>query len=260
MFQERYEAGDSLLHRFDPRVKVVVALILIVGIVLTPERAWPAYPLLWALIGSLAALGHVSVGRLARLGGLALPFALAAITLPFTLPGQPVATIAGLTLSDAGLARFASILIKSWLAVQAAILLSTTTQFADLLWALGSLRLPGPLVAIIGFMYRYLATLRDESERLTRARDARSGVEPGKRAGGSLGWRAGVTGGMVGNLFLRSYERSERVYFAMRSRGYDGQMRRLDPPRLAWRSVYLGAIPVAVMVVVQALALLWWRK
>ncbi|HVO41155.1 MAG TPA: cobalt ECF transporter T component CbiQ, partial [Aggregatilineales bacterium] len=206
-FHERYEAGDSLLHRLDPRVKVSVALLLILGIVLTPERAWPAYPLLWALLGSLAVMSHVSAWRLARLGSLALPFTLAAVTLLFTLPGHPVIAVAGLTVSDAGLARFVSILFKSWLSVQAALLLSITTHFTDLLWAFSSLRVPGTLVAIVGFMYRYLFTLQDEAERLIRARSARSGALSGRRSGGSLGWRAQVTGGMVGNLFLRSYER-----------------------------------------------------
>src|SRR5690606_1179253 len=111
--QERYQSGDSPLHRLDPRVKVVVALLLILGVVATPERAWPAYPLLWTLLGSLAALGGLGAWRVARLATVALPFVLAAAALPFTLPGQPVATILGLTVSDAGLARFVAITLKS---------------------------------------------------------------------------------------------------------------------------------------------------
>ncbi len=252
--QERYEAGDSLLHRLDPRVKVITALLLILGIVLTPERAWPAYPLLWALLGSLAAIGHLGAWRVARLGGLALPFALAAATLPFTMPGHPVLSLGGLAVSDAGLARFVSILLKSWLSVQAALLLSMTTHFTDLLWALSGLRVPGTLVTILGFMYRYLYTLKDESERLIRARSARSGAIPGQKPGGSLMWRARVAGGMVGSLFLRSYERSERVYAAMLSRGYDGQMRALNPPPLTWKTIGYGLAPVLILVIIELLA------
>ena len=258
--QERYEAGDSFLHRLDPRIKVIMTLLLILGIVLTPERAWPAYPLLWALLGSLAITGQVSVSRLARLGGLALPFALAAATLPFTLPGHPIFTVAGLAVSDGGLIRFVSILLKSWLSVQAAMLLSITTHFTDLLWAFSSLHLPGTLVAIVSFMYRYLFTLKDETDRLLRARTARSGTLSGIKPGGSLGWRARVAGGMVGNLFLRSYERSERVYIAMLSRGYGGQMRVLDPLPLTWQAIAYGVVPILILVVIELLAVFWWSK
>ncbi|MCC7206829.1 MAG: cobalt ECF transporter T component CbiQ, partial [Anaerolineae bacterium] len=183
--RERYEHADSALHRLDPRVKVVTTLILVIGIVTTPDRAWPAYPLLWALLAAMATLGQISPWRVARLAGLALPFALAAVTLLFTTPGQPAFSVLGLNVTDNGLARFAAIVLKSWLAVQAALLLSITTAFPDLIWALGSLRVPGTLVAIVSFMYRYLFTLRDEAERLMRARAARS-VGTGPRAGGSL--------------------------------------------------------------------------
>lgn len=254
---DRYHHLDSPLHRLDPRVKVIVALLLITGITLTPAGAWPAYPLLWALVGSLAAAGQLSVWCVARRGGLALPFALAAATLMFTTPGNTLVDLGGLTITGAGLARFAAIVIKSWLAVQVALVLSMTTHITDLLWALTSLRVPAVLVAIISFMVRYLATLQDEAERLMRARASRSASQPGQRSGGSVFWRAQVAGGMVGNLFLRSYERSERVYAAMLARGYTGEMRALDPPRLTWRAVGLGALPVLVLLIIEGLALVW---
>ena len=72
--------GSSPLHRLDARVKVVVALVLVIGVVVTPDGRWIAYPLLWTLIGSLAGVAHVSAARLARLAGVALPFTLAAAT------------------------------------------------------------------------------------------------------------------------------------------------------------------------------------
>jgi cobalt/nickel transport system permease protein len=257
-FQERYHAGDSVLHQLDPRIKFITTLLLILGIVLTPEQAWPAYPLLWALVGSLAMIGGISAGRVARMGSVALPFAMAAITLPFTIPGETITTLFGLPISDAGLARFVAIVLKSWLAVQAALLLSMTTHFTDLLWALNSLRVPKTLVSIIGFMYRYLFTLKDEANRLLRARAARSGAGEGQKAGGSLLWRARVAGGMIGNLFLRSYERSERVYVAMLARGYDGRMRTLDAPPITRRSILLGSLPVIALAIIEALAVLLW--
>lgn len=257
--RERYIAANSPLHRLDARVKLLTALALIVIVVVTPERAWPAYPLYWALLAGLAAAGRLGAWRVARAAALALPFALAALTLIFTTPGAPVAQIGGLTVTDAGLERFAAITLKSWLAAQAALLLALSTPVVDVLWALESLRVPVTLVQIIGFMYRYLGTLTEEAERLLRARAARSGVAAGRRSGGRVLWRAQVAGGMVGSLFLRSYERSERVYAAMQARGYTGRPARLDgAPHPGRDSVVQGAAVVMAAGAVLLLALFWW--
>jgi cobalt/nickel transport system permease protein len=260
---ERYRAGDSFLHRLDPRIKVVTTLLIIVGIVLTPVRAWPAYPLLWTVLATMAALSRLGVWRLARLAGIALPFALTAVTLLFTIPGQPIAILPGITISDAGLARFISILLKSWLAMQAALLLSMTTHFTDLLWSWHRLRIPPTLVTIMAFMYRYLFTLREEAESLIRGRQSRSAAIPGQKSGGGIVWRAQVAGGMVGNLFLRSYERSERVYAAMLARGYNVQnahIRTADEPPLTRNAIFQGSLPLLAIVIIEIMALVWWSR
>jgi cobalt/nickel transport system permease protein len=81
-------------------------------------------------------------------------------------------------------------------------------------------------VATVSFMYRYIFVIGEEAQRLMRARECRSAVV-GEGKAASIGWRAHVLGNMVGSLFLRSYERAERIYDAMRSRGYDGELRSL---------------------------------
>ena len=123
---------------------------------------------------------------------------------------------------------FATIALKSWLSVQVALLLTFTTPFHDMLDALRELRMPNILVATIGFMYRYLAVLGDEAQRMLRARASRSALGEDGRGGGTLRWRAGVVGSMVGSLFLRSYERSERIYAAMQARGFVGTFRHME--------------------------------
>lgn len=260
LFQERYEAGSSPIHHLDARVKVVTAVLLIFGIMLTPVGAFPAYPLLWAVIGSLAGISKVSAWRLARLGGIAFIFTLAAIPLLFTTPGNSFTALMGLQITDTGAARFLDIVLKSWLSVQIGLLLSITTPFTDLMWALGWLHVPNILVAIISFMYRYLFTLKEEAERMLRARAARSGSIAGHKSGGRLLWQAQIAGGMVGSLFLRSYERSERVYAAMLSRGYTGQIKSQDGTPLSWRSICLGAIPVLTIIAIQVMAWQAWSE
>jgi cobalt/nickel transport system permease protein len=255
---DQYCHRESLVHRLDPRVKAVVTVLLIVGITTAQEHVAWIYPTMLALVMSLALAAEVSPWFVVRRAFVALPFALVAVTLVFTMPGKTLITVPllGWRASDTGLIRFAAIVLKSWLSVQVAVLLAATTHFTDLLWALHSLRVPKVLVAIIAFMYRYLFILADESLRLRRARAARSAALHGRGAG-SPWWRAKVTGGLVGNLFLRSYERSERVYAAMVARGYAGELRVLSPPPLSWRAVIIGAAPVLTVVGIQLLAH-WW--
>lgn len=255
LFQERYQPGGSPLHQLDARVKVVVTLLLIPGILLTPERTWIAYPLIWLLLAALAERGQVGALRVSRRALVALPFALAALTVAFTTPGQPLFSTLGLTVTDAGLGRFAAIVLKSWLAAHAAALLTMTTPFTDLLWALSSLRVPEPLVTIFAFTYRYLFTLGDEAERLMRARAARSGTMPGLKPRTNPVWHAQIAGGMIASLFVRSYERSERVYLAMRSRGYTGEMRRAQAAALTRRDLLTGAAPLVILLLIQWIAL-----
>ena len=257
---DQYQAGRSLLHLMDARVKVAAAGLLILLISLTPAGVWPAYLLLLAIVLSLIISAEISVPFVWRRSLIALPFALAAATLLVTVPGPTVfqLPVVGWPVSAPGLARFLAILFKSWLSVQVATVLAVTTHFTDLLWALHALRVPKLLVAIISFMVRYLFVLADEAFRMARARQARSAAPAdGSRAGGSLAWRARVTGWMVGQLFLRSYERSERVYQAMAARGYRGEIRRLAPPVVAARDLALGAVPVVAAGLVVVASLLW---
>jgi cobalt/nickel transport system permease protein len=112
-----------------------------------------------------------------------------------------------------GFLRFVSILIRSWLSVQMAILLVAVARFPDLIHALEHLRVPMILTTIIAFLYRYLFVLGDEVFRLMRARESRSAAMPGQRPGRSLAWRANVAA-YGGSTFPRSYERSDRAYNA----------------------------------------------
>jgi cobalt/nickel transport system permease protein len=121
----------------------------------------------------------------------------------------------------------------------------------DLMHALRHLRVPGVLVAVISFMYRYLFILADEVLRLTRAREARSAGPAQGRGCGSILWRAKVAGGKAGQLFLRSYERSERVYNAMLARGYQGQLLTLNPHEMHARDWLAGALAGAALLAMQ---------
>jgi cobalt/nickel transport system permease protein len=225
--------GSSRIHRLDPRIKIVATILFILVATVLPPGAWLPYGLLFAATLAVAAQSGLGITYALRRSFVALPFALAAITLPFTVPGQPIAQLGSLTITAEGTLRFLSLLVKSWLSVQMALLMAVTTAFPDMLWALRALRLPRLLVSIVSFMYRYMFVLADESLRLRRARAARSAAPPGAgRSGGGLLWRGKVAGGMVGSLALRAFERSERIYNAMLARGFQGELKTLTPPTL----------------------------
>ena len=257
---DRYETRESLIHHLDPRVKVVVTVLFIVSNVLLPDGVWLAFVLSWGLILLVNRLAGLEMGYAFKRSFIALPFALAAVTTIFTIPGQPlVAFTVGswqAVATDAGLIRFVSIVIRSWLSVQMAILLTASTQFPDLMHALRHLRLPQILAAVISFMYRYLFVLADEVLRLLRAREARSARLPGSKSGGTIWWRAQVAGNMVGQLFLRSYERSDRVYNAMLARGYRGHFLTLNPHLMQPLDWLLGALALMILAGIQLLGYL----
>jgi len=258
-----YRSGDSLIHLLDPRVKFVLALAFILTCALTPAGAWPIYVLLFATILAIEILSTLGVGYVLKRAVLAFPFVLSALPIIFTTPGAVWLELGigswELTISLPGLVRFLSIALKSWLSVQAAIVLAASTPFPELLVAMRAVRIPRLLVAIFGLMWRYLFVLADEALRLKRARAARSGRsgQPGIKAGGDLAWRARVTGGMAGNLFLRAFERSDRIYLAMVSRGYDGEVRTLPLPAITSANWLVLLAGLAILGILLSLSFLF---
>jgi cobalt/nickel transport system permease protein len=254
---DRYHETDSFIHRLDPRVKVVVTFAFILSNALLPDGAWIAFGLAWLVLLSANISSRLGITFTLKRSFVALPFALVAITVLFSVTGEPLASfrflIWDLTITDVGLLRFISILIRSWLSVQMAILLVATTRFPDIVHALEHLRVPSILTTIIAFLYRYLFVLGDEVFRLMRAREARSAAlaAAGTRSGRSVAWQAQVAGHMAGQLFLRSYERSDRVYNAMLARGYAGHLETINPHELRRRDYVTVALALLAMLFLQ---------
>jgi cobalt/nickel transport system permease protein len=253
---ERYQAGTSYVHKMDARLKLLLALAYIFAVTLTPTGHWLAFGLLAAPLAVAVAASRLPALLILRRSLLALPFIVVAVPLLFTKEGDTLFTVQpfGWTASQEGLTAVLTILTKSWLAVVAAIILTATTPAMELLRAMRALGVPRILVATVSFMYRYLFVIAEEAQRLLRARDSRSARLDGHKSGGSVWWRARVLGHMVGSLFLRSYERSERVYAAMQARGYDGELRFLQDSVWRLAEVAMTAAFVLYMAGVQVYA------
>ena len=137
---DRYIPRQSPAHRADARLKIVLVAATILGVALLPVGAFVAYAIVWLVLVGASAAARLGPLRLVRGSWVVLPFVLVAVPLLFTRSGETLLAFEvgplSLTISDAGLSDMLSIVAKSWLSVQAALLLAYTTQFADLVDAL----------------------------------------------------------------------------------------------------------------------------
>ncbi|HUU62784.1 MAG TPA: cobalt ECF transporter T component CbiQ [Dehalococcoidia bacterium] len=237
-FLDRYSDLDSFIHRLDPRTKVITTFAFILLVVLTPPTGWQAFALYFAIIAGLVLLSRIPTLYVLKRSLVIVPFVLfIAIFIPFLKSGEPSGSynIWIWQVSSSGLLILWNVLIKAWLSMLSLILLSSTTKFSELLNGLEQLRLPKVMVMILSFMYRYIFVLVDEVIRMKQARDSRN-------FGGKRTWRLKTIGNMVGTLFLRSYERGERVYGAMVARGFDGETRTLSTPHFRMADLYFAAV------------------
>ncbi|MFP3853069.1 MAG: cobalt ECF transporter T component CbiQ [Anaerolineales bacterium] len=248
-------AASKSIER-DPRAKVLVGFLLVLTISGLPIGSWVEYGLVYALCLALAAYAGVRWIWLWRRSLLALPFLLAALTLPFVVPGTTwfELPLLGLPLSVPGSLRGFSLLLRSWIAIQIFLLLMALISIQDFFWALESLRVPALLVSIMSFTYRYLFVMKEETQRMVSARQARQtqgAARPGLRA------RLAYAGGFIGSLLLRGLGRSERVYSAMLARGYDGTVKTMKGYRwqLADSLTLLAALAFCGTLVLSSYAL-----
>ncbi|MFF5171446.1 cobalt ECF transporter T component CbiQ [Micromonospora sp. NPDC000089] len=211
-----YRESTSPVHRLAPEVKIAAMVLFTLAVVATPREAFWAFGGYAALVALVAALARVGPRWLLTRASIELPFLLFAVALPFLGAGERT-EVAGLSLSVDGLHGAWNIIAKGTLGVLASLLLAATTTTRDLILGLDRLRCPQILTQIATFMLRYLEVLVGEARRMRVARVSR-GDDP------RFLWQLRGFAAGVGALFLRAFERGERVYLAMLSRGYTGRM------------------------------------
>ncbi len=194
-------------------LKLLTLLGFMLVVVATPGSAYPVFAVYAGILVAVVVVSRVPFGFLLPRMLVELPFVVFAIVLPFIATG-PTTTFLGLTVSEPGLEAAASLLIKATIGVVASLTLAATTEPHELIDGLSRLRLPHEMVQIMGFMIRYLDVVTDEVRRMRIARESR-----GFRGSSIRQW--GVLGRTASALFIRSYERGERVHLAMLSRGHD---------------------------------------
>lgn len=211
-----YVHEHSTVHRMAPEAKLFSTVAFVAVVALTPRTAVWAFLAYAGLLAIVAVVSHVSLRFIALRLVAVIPFILFAFLIPFVASGERI-DVLGVSVSEAGLWGAWNIIAKATIGASAAILLAATTDVPDLLRGMSALRIPRVLISIAGFMIRYLELIADEVGRVRVAMRAR-GYHP------RWLWQARPIGAAAGALFVRSYERGERIYGAMLARGYDGAM------------------------------------
>lgn len=207
-YADRFSRGTSLVHRLDARWKILAALALVAAITIVPAGQRSMYAVLAAVVLGIFAVAGLPWGYLLKRVAVMLPF--------FVLVAAGVPLSRGL--AD-GFEVAAGIVLRAVLCLIVLLTLVATTPQAALLEALERFRVPRVLTWILAFMYRYAFVLADELARMRRAKLARS-------FRWNLWSEFRLLGNFAGVLFVRAFERAERVYAAMCARGWNGKLSR----------------------------------
>lgn len=238
------------VHDTQAAVKLACSVGVVVAIVATPPQAVWAFAAYAVLVATTVALAGVPLRHLLRRLVIEAPFVCFALALPFVGAG-PRQDVLGLSVSVAGCWAAWGIVAKATLGTACTVVLAWTTPVADLLAGMDRLRVPRLLTAIAGFMVRYLEIVTGELRRLQIARVSR-GDDP------RWIWQGRTVAATAGTMFVRSFERGERVQQAMAARGFTGTFPATSPepsvsataplrwwPALAWPVAAAGVALIA---------------
>lgn len=229
-----YIHRHSPVHAMVPHLKIVAVFTFVLGVVFTPRTAYVAFA-----FDALVLLAVIAVARLKYREVLPrlvveVPFLFFAVLMPFFGSGEQIEVL-GISLYKSGLIAGGAILIKGTLGVLASVILGATTPARDIIAGLQRLRFPSLIVEIASFMLRYVAVVTDELHRMTIAQQSRGFLATGPKQ-----WR--VVARTSGALFIRSYERGERVHLAMLSRGYVGELPLMSTAHVTRRDILLAVL------------------
>lgn len=226
----RTEGGRTDASATTPQVAIAATVVVVIACVVTPRVAVWAFVAYALLIVGWAVILGVPAGAIARRLRWELPFVVFAVVIPFVAAGPRIA-VGPLDVSEPGLWAAWNIVAKATIGVAAAALLGARLDQAQLVAGMARLRIPGVLVQVAAFMARYTELVAAEWGRMRSAQAAR-----GFRARNVRAWPAMARA--LGALFVRTYERGERVHRAMLARGYDGSA-------LPWEAAAVAATGAA---------------
>lgn len=234
----------SKIHHLAPEAKLAAAFAFVVAVAITPREAIWAFAIYWATLVAVIRIAKLRFGFVAARLSVIIPFVLFAVFLPFIASGEKI-DVVGIPMSPDGLWAAWNVLAKASIGASVSIILAATTELPDIIRGMERLKVPAVMTSIASFMIRYLELIAGELGRMRVAMTSR-GYDP------RWLWQAKPIAASAGAMFVRSYERGERVYDAMLSRGYTGAMPDLGHRR-AGRKDWLTVVAMPAVGIVVAL-------
>jgi cobalt/nickel transport system permease protein len=233
---------DTPQHRLDARTKNITTAAFIVAVMSFPRYEVSALMPLFLYPFVLMASGNIPAGYILKKVAVAAPFALF-VGLFNPLFDQNTMLTVGSHAVSGGWLSFTSIMVRFVLTVSAALILVACTGIYRLCAGLEQMGVPRLFAVQLLFLYRYLFVIGEEGLRMIR------GVQ--MRAPGVRSLRLRTYGSLTGHLLLRSMDRAQRIYQAMVSRGFDGQLRILRRTHPGWRDILFAVCWIAFFIIVR---------
>lgn len=213
---EELSRGDTMLHRLHPAVKLLTTVIYLITVISFPAYEVSGLLALVFLPVLCMVVGEIPIRPLLKRILVALPFTFFAGLSNLLINRQAVFQIGVLTVTG-GMLGFCSIMIKTVLTVISILILIATTSMRELLQVMIQFKLPSILVLQLTMTFRYLELLVKEAQVMYHAYILRAPQEKGIKLKDM--------GSFLGQLLLRSFGRAERVYYTMKCRGFEGEVR-----------------------------------
>ncbi|MDX2214724.1 MAG: cobalt ECF transporter T component CbiQ [Oculatellaceae cyanobacterium bins.114] len=221
----------TLWQYLAPQTRILCVLLFVFATALTPNGRWLTWAVYAVVLAIALLISRITLSVLVRRVAVEFLFLIVILVgTVFRQGGTVVWQWGWLQITSGGLIVLGSVTLKAFLSLVMLNLLVLTTSIPALLQALTALRTPPLLVAIMASMYRYIGVLAEEFSAMRRAAASRNLT-------GSQHWQRLVVGNTIGALFIRTYERGDRIHQAMLARGYTGlvplidaapQIRRID--------------------------------
>jgi cobalt/nickel transport system permease protein len=229
---EQLSNGDTCVHRLHSIVKLLVTTVFIVTVASFDRYAiWQLAPYIFYPT-LMMALSETPYSMLLKRFLIALPFCLFAGIANVIFDPTPAITMGAAVISY-GMISLITLIFKTYLCVMAVLILVSVTPLAEITDAMRRLKVPGIFVTIFEMTYRYIGVLFAEAYSMYIAYTLRSG--------GGRGIAMRDMGGFAGQLLLRSVDRADRVYNAMRCRGYTPDAARQGGKRMRWQDILFCA-------------------
>ncbi|MBU2621484.1 MAG: cobalt ECF transporter T component CbiQ [Pseudomonadota bacterium] len=215
-YMDTLSVRDTLIHRIDPRAKLLTTMIFIITVVSFGKYEISALIPFFIFPAVMISMGELPLYYLLRKVLIVTPFAVMIGIFNPLIDREIIMHLGPFSLSG-GWISFCSIMIKFTLTAGSVLVLIACTGFNSVCMALEKMGAPRIFAVQLLFLYRYIFVLIDEASRMANARSLRSFDGKGKGIK--------VFGYLLGHLLLRTIDRAQRIHLAMLCRGFDGEIK-----------------------------------